>query len=102
MTWEAFTKIFVKKWFPPGVRTALTVSFETLKNDTISFSEHNIKFERISHYAPHLIPMNDDKIDHLALGLIPVIQKYVTCGRRNTPYADFMDLALDLERIHQE
>lgn len=99
MTWEEFTKMFIKKWLPPGGRATLSVSFETLKHDAISILEHNIKFKKLSYYDPHLTPTNDDKIDHFDLGLILDIRKYATSGRRNILYANFMDLVMDLEKI---
>ncbi|XP_033509135.1 uncharacterized protein [Nicotiana tomentosiformis] len=68
----------------------------------MSVSEYNIKFERLSLSAPHLIPTDDDKIDRFARVLIPSIRKDAASGRSNTTYADFVDLAMDLERIHQE
>ncbi|XP_033515760.1 uncharacterized protein [Nicotiana tomentosiformis] len=88
-------------WFK-GVRAALAVSFETLKKDTMSVSEYNIMFEKFSRYAPHLIPTDDDKIDHFARGLILSVRKEADSGRRNTTYADFVNLAMDFERIQQE
>ncbi|XP_070044268.1 uncharacterized protein [Nicotiana tomentosiformis] len=64
--------------------------------------KYNIKFEKLSRYAPHLIPTEDEKIDRFARGLIPGIRKDTTSGRRNITFTDFVDLAMDLERIHQE
>nr|XP_009799199.1 PREDICTED: uncharacterized protein LOC104245306 [Nicotiana sylvestris] len=97
-----FKKIFIKKWLPPGVRDALAILFETLKQDTMTVLEYSIKFEKLSHYAPHLIPTEDEKIDHFARGLILGIRKDTASRRRNTTFTDFVDLAMDLERIHQE
>nr|XP_009783434.1 PREDICTED: uncharacterized protein LOC104232040 [Nicotiana sylvestris] len=64
--------------------------------------EYSIKFEKLSHYAPHLIPTKDEKIDHFAHGLILGIKKDTASGRKNTTFADFVDLAMDLKRIHQK
>nr|XP_009774010.1 PREDICTED: uncharacterized protein LOC104224126 [Nicotiana sylvestris] len=64
--------------------------------------EYSIKFEKLSRYAPHLIPTEDEKIDRFARGLISGIRKDTTSGRRNTTFTEFVDLAVDFERIHQE
>nr|XP_009758837.1 PREDICTED: uncharacterized protein LOC104211475 [Nicotiana sylvestris] len=64
--------------------------------------EYNIKFEKLSRYAPHLIPTEDEKIDRFARGLILGIRKDTASGRRNTTFTDFVDIAMDLERIHQD
>ncbi|XP_033508496.2 uncharacterized protein [Nicotiana tomentosiformis] len=64
--------------------------------------EYSIKFEKLSHYAPYLIPTEDEKIDRFARGLILGIRKETASRRRNTTFTDFVDLAMDLERIHQE
>ncbi|XP_070036434.1 uncharacterized protein [Nicotiana tomentosiformis] len=100
MIWAEFKKIFIKKWLPPGVRGALAIFFKTLKKDTMAVLEYSIKFEKLSHYAPHLIPTEDEKIDRFAHGLILGIRKDTASGRRNTTFTDFVDLAMDLERIH--
>nr|XP_009762914.1 PREDICTED: uncharacterized protein LOC104214889 [Nicotiana sylvestris] len=102
MVWAEFKKIFTKKWLPPGVRAALAILFETLKQDTMTVLEYSIKFEKLSRYAPHLIPTEDEKIDRFTRGLISSIRKDTAGGRRNTTFIDFVDLAMDLERIHQE
>nr|XP_033512347.1 uncharacterized protein LOC117277036 [Nicotiana tomentosiformis] len=70
--------------------------------DAMTVLKYNIKFEKLSRYAPHLIPTEDEKIDRFARGLIPGIRKDTTSGRRNITFTDFVDLAMDLERIHQE
>ncbi|XP_075074818.1 uncharacterized protein LOC142162370 [Nicotiana tabacum] len=75
MVWAEFKKIFIKKWLPPRVRAALAILFETLKQDTLMFLEYSIKFEKLSRYAPHLIPTEDEKIDRFARGLILGIRK---------------------------
>ncbi|XP_075074479.1 uncharacterized protein LOC142162073 [Nicotiana tabacum] len=100
--WAEFKKIFIKKWLPPGVRAALVILFETLKQDTMIVLEYSIKFEKLSHYAPHLIPTKDEKIDRFARGLISGIRKDMASGRRNTTFTEFVYLAMDLKRIHQE
>ncbi|XP_033514729.1 uncharacterized protein [Nicotiana tomentosiformis] len=102
MIWAEFKKIFIKKWLPPGVRAALVILFEILKNDNMTVLEYSIKFEKLSHYAPHLILIEDEKIDRFARGLILGIGKDTSSGRRNTTFTDFVDLAMDLERIYQE
>lgn len=68
----------------------------------MSVLEYNIKFERFSRYAPHLIPTNEDKIDLFDCGLFPVIRKDTASGKRNTTYAKYAYLGMDLKRIHQE
>ncbi|XP_070011281.1 uncharacterized protein [Nicotiana sylvestris] len=102
MVWAEFKKIFIKKWLPPGVRAALAILFMTLKQDTMTVLEYSIKFEKQSRYAPHLIPTEDEKIDRFTRGLIPGIRKDTASGRGNTTFTDFVDLEMDLERIHQE
>ncbi|XP_019251201.1 PREDICTED: uncharacterized protein LOC109230128 [Nicotiana attenuata] len=102
MIWAEFKKIFIKKWLPAGVRASLAILFETLKQDTMTVLEYSIKFEKLSRYAPHLIPTEDEKIDRFARGLIPGIRKDTASGRRNTTFTDFVDLEMDLEKIHQE
>ncbi|XP_009793299.1 uncharacterized protein [Nicotiana sylvestris] len=102
MVWTEFKKIFIMKWLPPGVRDALPILFETLKQDTMTVLEYSIKFEKLSRYAPHLIPTKDEKIDRFARGLVPSIRKDTASWRRNTTFTDFVDLAMDLERIHQD
>ncbi|XP_033513794.1 uncharacterized protein [Nicotiana tomentosiformis] len=64
--------------------------------------EYNIKFEKLSRYASRLIPTEDEKIDRFARGLIPSIRRDTASGRRNTTFTDFINLAMDLEGIHQE
>nr|XP_009781501.1 PREDICTED: uncharacterized protein LOC104230407 [Nicotiana sylvestris] len=64
--------------------------------------EYSIKFEKLSRYAPHLIPTKDEKIVRFARGLISGIRKDTASRRRNTTFTDFVDLAMDLERIHQD
>lgn len=56
----------------------------------------------MSCYAYHLIPTEDNKIDRFARGLILGISNDTASGRRNTTFVDFVDLALDLERIQKE
>nr|XP_033510566.1 uncharacterized protein LOC117275382 [Nicotiana tomentosiformis] len=69
---------------------------------TMTVLEYSIKFEKLSRYAPHLIPSEDEKIKRFAHGLIPGIRKDAASGRRNTTFTDFVDLAMDIERIYQE
>ncbi|XP_009762902.1 uncharacterized protein [Nicotiana sylvestris] len=102
MVWVEFKKIFIKKWLPPGVRAALAILFENLKQDTMTVLEYSIKFEKLSRYVPHLIPTKDEKIDCFARGLISGYKKDTANGRRNTTFTDLVDLAMDLKRIHQE
>ncbi|XP_070050312.1 uncharacterized protein [Nicotiana tomentosiformis] len=102
MIWAEFKKIFFKKWLPPGVRATLAILFETLKQDTVTVLEYSIKLEKLSRYAPHLILTEDEKIDRFDRGLILGIKKDTASGRRNTTFIDFVDIAMDLERIHQE
>ncbi|XP_075083397.1 uncharacterized protein LOC142167138 [Nicotiana tabacum] len=64
--------------------------------------EYSIIFEKLSCYAPHLIPTEDEKIDRFAHELISGIRKDTGSGRRNTTFTNFVDLVMDLERIHQE
>nr|XP_033513087.1 uncharacterized protein LOC117277800 [Nicotiana tomentosiformis] len=64
--------------------------------------EYNIKFEKLSRYSPNLIPTEDEKIDRFDCGLISGIRKDTSSRRRNTTFTEFVDLATDLDRIHQE
>lgn len=41
----------------------------------MSVSEYNIKIENLSCYAPHLILIDDDKINRLAHGQLPSIRR---------------------------
>nr|XP_009770970.1 PREDICTED: uncharacterized protein LOC104221595 [Nicotiana sylvestris] len=100
--WAKFKKIFIKKWLPPGVRAALAILFETLNQDTMIVLKYSIKFEKLSCYAPHIFPTEDEKIDRFARGLISGIRKDTASRRRNATFTDFINLAMDLERIYQE
>ncbi|KAK4737525.1 hypothetical protein R3W88_001222 [Solanum pinnatisectum] len=56
-------------FFPPELREAKVREFLTLKQDSMSVHEYNLKFTQLSHYAPEMVIDMRSNMSLFVLGL---------------------------------
>ncbi|XP_049363602.1 uncharacterized protein LOC125828327 [Solanum verrucosum] len=55
MSWVVFKRAFVGRFFPRELREAKVREFLTLKKESISLHEYNLKFTQLSRYASEMV-----------------------------------------------
>ncbi|XP_055814582.1 uncharacterized protein LOC129884285 [Solanum dulcamara] len=70
LTWNDFVKEFHKKYVPPAYHDAKKKEFLNLKQGSMSITEYQQKFLRLSHYAGGIINNEKDKCKQFENGSI--------------------------------
>lgn len=78
VTYEEFRKVFIERFAPRSLRIARAREFEYLKQVTMTVKKYDTQFVRLSRYAPHMIPDEEEKIRRFVLGLHHRLRQFVS------------------------
>ena len=62
MTWTVFKKKFLEKYFPTTEKHQKEWEFMNLNQSNKLIQEYTSQFERMSHFAPHMVDTIEKKI----------------------------------------
>ncbi|KAK8600946.1 hypothetical protein V6N12_050791 [Hibiscus sabdariffa] len=96
-TWEFFQSAFHKKYLGTRYEDEKKREFMALVQGSMSVSEYEIQFLRLSQYAPELVPTERDRCDRFRYGLVKEVKTYVLAY----DYTDFDVLVARAKDIEQ-
>ncbi|KAK8510296.1 hypothetical protein V6N12_073367 [Hibiscus sabdariffa] len=96
-TWEFFQSAFRKKYLGTRYEDEKKREFMALVQGSMSVSEYEIQFVRLSQYAPELVPTKRDRCDRFRYGLVKEVKTYVLAY----DYTDFDVLVARAKDIEQ-
>ncbi|KAK8705017.1 hypothetical protein V6N13_048628 [Hibiscus sabdariffa] len=96
-TWEFFQSAFHKKYLGTRYEDEKKREFMALVQGSMSLSEYEIQFVRLSQYAPELVPTERDRCDRFRYGLVKEVKTYVLAY----DYTDFDVLVARAKDIEQ-
>ncbi|KAK8676514.1 hypothetical protein V6N13_142088 [Hibiscus sabdariffa] len=96
-TWEFFQSAFRKKYLGTRYEDEKKREFMALVKGSMSMSEYEIQFVRLSQYAPELVPTERDRCDRFRYGLVKEVKTYVLAY----DYTDFDVLVARAKDIEQ-
>ena len=63
-TWRQFREVFFKQYFPKVVMNQKRVEFMTLTQGNLSVRDYEQKFTELSEFAPEMVALELNKINH--------------------------------------
>ncbi|KAK8700518.1 hypothetical protein V6N13_018913 [Hibiscus sabdariffa] len=97
ITWEFFQSAFRKKYLGTRYEDEKKREFMALVQGSMSVSDYEIQFVRLSQYAPELVPTERDRCDRFRYGLVKEVKTYVLAY----DYTDFDVLVARAKDIEQ-
>ena len=103
MQWVEFKERLYNKYFSETIRSTKRIKFIYLQQGMMSMLKYIWKFNELSRYAPHMVPMESLKKDHFMQGL----HKYLAidlkmAGFRYASFSKLIDRALEIEQADEE
>ena len=95
-TWDKFLKEFRKKYIPAVLQEKREKEFMYLKKRTLSVTEYEEKFTRLSKYAPEMVNTETKRRRHFQRGLTVEIQDALVTAKMET-YAKLVEIAQRIE-----
>ena len=92
MPWETFKAKFFKKYFPEEERDQQEQEFLNLVQDNWTVREYITQFERLSHFAHHMVDMPQKKLKRFHRGLGPHL-RHMMIGHLNQSFDGMIGLA---------
>ncbi|XP_071925916.1 uncharacterized protein [Coffea arabica] len=83
-TWLNFVREFNEKYLPPIVQEKREDDFINLRQGTLSVSEYETQFTKLSKFAPELIAMEQRRVRRFVQGLNVEIQEALVAAQINT------------------
>jgi hypothetical protein len=77
ISWERFKKEFNDRFFPRAQRQQCAQDFQDLKQGNMTVEQYSAEFQKLSRYAPHLIPDEKTKAKRFRDGLSPRIRERI-------------------------
>ncbi|KAK8681782.1 hypothetical protein V6N13_054184 [Hibiscus sabdariffa] len=77
ITWEFFQSAFRKKYLGTRYRDEKKKEFMALVQGSMSVTDYEIQFVRLSQYAPELVPTERDRCDRFRYGLVKEVKTYM-------------------------
>ncbi|XP_038875016.1 uncharacterized protein LOC120067538 [Benincasa hispida] len=78
ISWQQFSQAFYNKYFPLTVIYQKEVEFLNLRKETMSVIEYERKFDRLSHFVPRLVDIEEKTVERFIWGLREGIRDIVT------------------------
>ena len=97
-TWANFFLEFEDKFIPKVERERREDEFRNLKQGSLTVEQYEIKFSRLSKYAPKLVDTEESRIRCFWLGLDLDIQRTLVSTKYET-YADLVEYAQRAETV---
>ena len=101
MTWVAFKKLFLGKYFPQVERDARREEFEKLLQRGMTVAQYEAQFTELSRHAEYMVDTEEKKVSRFLRGLRPNIQSQLIMLML-TEYSDAVNQALLVERSLDE
>ena len=102
VTWESFQEAMLKQFFPKSMRDGKIKEFIDLKMTSgMTVAEYMYKFNRLSHFAPHIVPNERARVDKFVRGLPPPYILAIQVSDQTT-MADALDRAFEVETVRSE
>ena len=101
MTWVAFKKLFLRKYFPQVERDARREEFEKLLQRGMTVAQYEAQFTELSRHAEYMVDTEEKKVSRFLRGLRPNIQSQLIMLML-TEYSDAVNRALLVERSLDE
>ena len=102
VTWESFQEAILKQFFPKSMRDGKIKEFIDLKMTTgMTVAEYMYKFNKLSHFAPHIVPNERARVDKFVRGLPPPYILAIQVSGQTT-MADALDRAFEIETVRSE
>ncbi|XP_038876366.1 uncharacterized protein LOC120068804 [Benincasa hispida] len=96
VSWQQFNQAFYNKYFHLKVRYQKEVEFLILRQENMSVAEYERKFDRLSHFVPRLVDIEEKKVERFIWGLREGIRGIVTAFRHKE-YALALESSLLIE-----
>ncbi|KAK8691268.1 hypothetical protein V6N13_074784 [Hibiscus sabdariffa] len=77
ITWEFFQSAFRKKYLGTRYADEKKREFMALVQGSMSVTDYEILFVRLSQYAPELVPTERDRCDRFSYGLVKEVKTYM-------------------------
>ena len=84
ISWTRLTELFLKKYFPDGLRSQLEVEFLELKQGERSVLEYEAKFTKLARLVPEYVSTEIQKARRFQQGLKPEIRRGVVALQLKT------------------
>ncbi|KAK8628246.1 hypothetical protein V6N13_063956 [Hibiscus sabdariffa] len=97
ITWEFFQSAFRKKYLGTRYADEKKREFMALVQGSMSVTDYEIQFVRLSQYAPELVPTERDRCDRFRYGLVKEVKTYMLAY----DYTDFDVLVARAKDIEQ-
>ncbi|KAK9002134.1 hypothetical protein V6N11_024822 [Hibiscus sabdariffa] len=97
ITWEFFQSVFRKKYLGTRYADEKKREFMALVQGSMSVTDYEILFVRLSQYAPELVPTERDRCDRFRYGLVKEVKTYMLAY----DYTDFDVMVARAKDIEQ-
>jgi hypothetical protein len=101
MTWPDFKRELVERFLPRNERQARAKKLEQLKQENRTVAQYLQEFTRLSRYAPHLIPTEEERVQRFIDGLKPELRSVIVVGTYRS-LNEVENAARNLERCLRE
>ncbi|XP_026383993.1 uncharacterized protein LOC113279512 [Papaver somniferum] len=98
MTWTDFIRMFDDKYFPQSIRNAKEIKFLTFKQGTLSVTEYEIEYSRLSMFVPHLVDTEEKNRRGFVHGQNVVYQRHIVGNHMIDTYVRVVECARELEQ----
>ena len=95
-TWRQFREVFFKQYFPEVVMNQKRVEFMTLTQGDMSVRDYEQKFTELSEFAPEMVALELNKINHFLNGLSYQIRVIIS-SQPKVSFATTFQSALNTE-----
>ncbi|KAI3837905.1 hypothetical protein MKX03_019420, partial [Papaver bracteatum] len=94
VTWTRFKELFLEHFFPSAERQAMIRQFEVLEQkENQLVVEYECEFDRLSIFAAHLMPTEEDRIDRFLGGFHNGISRHIIGNPSFNTYAMVVNCA---------
>ncbi|XP_026421567.1 uncharacterized protein LOC113317628 [Papaver somniferum] len=98
MTWTNFIRMFDDKYFPQSIRNAKEKEFLSFKQGTLSVTEYEIEYSRLSMFVPHLVDTEEKNRRRFVYGLNVVYQRHIVANHMIDTYVRAVECAREFEK----
>nr|XP_016455149.1 PREDICTED: uncharacterized protein LOC107779268 [Nicotiana tabacum] len=103
LTWDEFTKLFKNHFLPDSLMQQYARDFERLvQTPDMDVSTYNTKFCKLAIYVPHLVPIEEARIQRFVDGLVGHLYTALSPQMKTLSYSDVVDLARKIENKRRE
>ena len=100
LSWDAFVALFNDKYLPFVFLEQKKNEFLSLKQEGLSISEYEVKFDRLSKYAPEEVSTEEKRMARFVYGLQIDIKEKMAAS--SPSYKEMIATAIRAERNYQE